>query len=306
MRYKEAYGIVNRALEKYNVNFGERLLNSFFDATVNFFGVTVVKELKTEEITADGSSEYVLTNADFSDKVRRVDVNGGGRIPYTPAESIQNEAEDSDFTDPNINLQNGYYLKKGQTEGVITAATSASPIQIEDVGHGLVTGDHVIISEIIGLLSATGALSEVNDLRHTITRIDDDNYTIPVDGSGYAVAYSSGGVWKNDNDIIFFSKAPASGTINIQYYRKPIARSSLTSVIDLHETLVHAVIYRVIAEVLDLEGPIPREFGDKVIYIKPGDHYNKKYLEKQGEYFIERNANLPFPDMIPPALSNMI
>lgn len=300
MRYKEAYELVNKVLNKYDVDYGERLLNSFFDATVEFFGLTIVKELKLEEFAADSTKTYVAQNADFSDKIRRVDIDGGSKIPYIPEEAIQ---DDSDSAHENsINLLNGYNIKRGDTEGDITAGTLANPIVFTSTAHGLVTGDYVFLSEIVGLVTS-GELSVLNDLRHQITKVNDNSFSVDINGSGFT-AFSGTGKWKNDNYILYLSKAPSSGTINVQYYKKPKQRNSLASRVDLPELLVHASIYYTIAEVLDLDGPKPIVVGDKVIMTNPGKHYKGKYLQKQSEYFTLYHANKPFPDMIPPALAN--
>lgn len=70
-------------------------------------------------------------------------------------------------------------------ESAITAITQASPGSVASASHGFVSNDVVTISGVAGM-------TEVNDTEFTITRVDDDNYTIGVDTSAYT-AYSSGG-----------------------------------------------------------------------------------------------------------------
>ena len=67
--------------------------------------------------------------------------------------------------------------------GSITAATSASPIVLTSVGHGLVTGDTAWLSTF------TGDWAALNGSRYAITRIDADTFSVAVDGSGFT-AYS--------------------------------------------------------------------------------------------------------------------
>ncbi|GAG85195.1 unnamed protein product, partial [marine sediment metagenome] len=134
---------------------------------------------------------------------------------------------------------------------------------------------------------------------------DADYFSVAIDGSGFS-AWSSGGKWKNDNDYIYLSKAPSSGTINVRYYKKPIARTSLTSLIDLPALLIEASMFKVIGDALDLEGPqkIQTDRGIQLIY--PSKHFHSKSMDKQRDYFTEFHADKPFPDMVPPALHTFI
>ena len=68
----------------------------------------------------------------------------------------------------------------------ITAASQANPCQITAAGHGLSTGDPVMITDV-------GGMTEINDKIFTITAIDADNFTLDgVDSSAFT-AYTSGG-----------------------------------------------------------------------------------------------------------------
>lgn len=63
----------------------------------------------------------------------------------------------------------------GQTEqsGTITAATVANPTQLTSTGHGLATGNKIVITESSGITpSLVGS--------HAITVVDANNFTIPV------------------------------------------------------------------------------------------------------------------------------
>lgn len=68
----------------------------------------------------------------------------------------------------------------------ITDITQANPGNVLAVAHGFTTGDRVFITGVNGM-------TEVNDLRYTITVIDVDNFTIGVDTTGFT-AYTSAGV----------------------------------------------------------------------------------------------------------------
>lgn len=65
----------------------------------------------------------------------------------------------------------------------ITDATNAAPIVITVVGHGLVTGDKVIVASVVGNTNANGAWN--------VTKLTDDTFSL--DGSTGNAAYTSGG-----------------------------------------------------------------------------------------------------------------
>lgn len=78
----------------------------------------------------------------------------------------------------------------------ITAITKANPGQVTSAAHGLVNGDSVYISGVVGM-------TQVNNLFFTVTRIDANNFTIGVDTSSYT-AYSSAGTAQKE---LFYSVA---------------------------------------------------------------------------------------------------
>jgi len=80
------------------------------------------------------------------------------------------------------------------SEKDISAATQADPVQITATAHGLVTGDVVYISDVLGMI-------ELNCLAYKITKVDDDNFTLDdIDGLSYT-AYVSGGTVKKEGNI---------------------------------------------------------------------------------------------------------
>lgn len=84
------------------------------------------------------------------------------------------------------------------TSGVaITGATNATPIVVTATGHGLVTGDVVVISGVLGNTAANGTF--------TVTSINANTFSLTTSvGNG---AYTSGGVfafnglWKISIDV---------------------------------------------------------------------------------------------------------
>lgn len=69
--------------------------------------------------------------------------------------------------------------------GTVTNATNANPIVITSTDHGLLTGDQITISDVVGNTAANGTF--------TITRLDANTFSIPVTGNGN---YTSGGTWE--------------------------------------------------------------------------------------------------------------
>jgi len=73
------------------------------------------------------------------------------------------------------------------TSPAIEAMTQENPCKIKVTGHGKVNGDYV---QINGITQA--GWSGCKDKIWTLTRIDDDNFTIPFDASGFGTPYDAG------------------------------------------------------------------------------------------------------------------
>lgn len=108
----------------------------------------------------------------------------------------------------------------GSETGSITVATQADPCQITSASHGLATGDQVIITDVTGM-------TELNGITYTITRIDDDNFTLDgIDSIGFGVYTGPSGTWTSQ---------PYSGTLSDvpiirSYNNNPIADTQTSSV----------------------------------------------------------------------------
>lgn len=89
-------------------------------------------------------------------------------------------------------IENAFYVDSGlSTVGKpITAITQTNPVKVTVVGHGVTTGEEVLIENAEGM-------TELNGQRFTITEVDNDNFTLDgVDGTGYS-AYTTGGLsWR--------------------------------------------------------------------------------------------------------------
>ena len=78
-----------------------------------------------------------------------------------------------------------FYYRLHEGWQLMTAATQANPVKITKVGHGLVSGDKIFICQAAGM-------TQLNDKFYIVTRLNDNEFTLPVDGTGFG-AWSSGG-----------------------------------------------------------------------------------------------------------------
>ena len=79
-----------------------------------------------------------------------------------------------------------YYRMHTWATNQITAITQANPAAVTQTGHGYVNGDIIFICNV-------GGMTQVNNLFFTVTRVNDNSYTIGVDSSGYGVYSGSAG-----------------------------------------------------------------------------------------------------------------
>lgn len=104
----------------------------------------------------------------------------------------------------------------------ITAASQANPCAITSAGHGLATGDIVIIEGIVGM-------TQLNGRYYTITVTGANNFTLNgVDSSAYT-AYSSGGYASKRNllpgAVTFYEARTAYGVIEASPLAFKLSRS---------------------------------------------------------------------------------
>ena len=62
--------------------------------------------------------------------------------------------------------------------GTVSAATQANPVKLTSSAHGLLTGHRLYVPNASGM-------TEIHQLSFTVTKVDANNFTIGVDGSGY-------------------------------------------------------------------------------------------------------------------------
>lgn len=126
-------------------------------------------------------TDFQLLHA-FGDYLHTVDKPVvGSVVPY-----IDGLAQTSRFT---VGELTGIITFSADLTGSITAATSASPCKLNKAAHGLSTGDTAHLSTF------TGDWAALNGNRYVVTRIDANNFTIPVDTSGFTAYSSNGGAF---------------------------------------------------------------------------------------------------------------
>jgi|TARA_R110000744_G_scaffold39703_1_gene90208 hypothetical protein len=296
MRYQEAYEMIEAGLSKAALGFPitEPLIASFFDNKVQEVGARVLRKRNSQTFSTSTTNVYTLSNEDASMRIYKVAMIGSNDSKTVPYVSEKRYAEGIDED----TIQNiGYFVsEESASTGSITGATSANPIVVTSSAHGLETGDRVKITDIVGLLSATGAKSEVNDVVHSITVTSAGAFSIPVKGAAYGTAYDSVGTWTLGGIKLTLTKTPDSGsTLKVYYYATPMPKNAVTDGVDLPAQLIPACVHYALAHFLLL---------DSQMQIGSGHYGIAEKIEKE---FIEtRNSREAKPDIIPPPLQDFI
>jgi hypothetical protein len=101
----------------------------------------------------------------------------------------------------------------------MTAATNANPLVITKVAHGLVTGDWVTITGVVGM-------TQLNGNTYYVTRIDADTFKIGLTTSGF-VDSTAYGVWSSGGTVTkLYNSLIANATVETDF---PIGLTSATA-----------------------------------------------------------------------------
>jgi len=93
-----------------------------------------------------------------------------------------------------------------EIDGVsISAVTKANPASVTAASHGFVTGDQIAFHDV-------GGMTQLNGNGYTVTKVNDNTFTIGVDSSGYGT-YTSGGRAYKGIDGTGFSAYKANGEV---------------------------------------------------------------------------------------------
>tara|TARA_R100000808_G_C2119919_1_gene131460 strand:+ start:66 stop:1016 length:951 start_codon:yes stop_codon:yes gene_type:complete len=285
MRYQEAYELIQVSLDSQGlVTFPitEKLKAQFFDNIVKDIAYRVVRKVNMESFSASGDN-LTFTNPDYSGQVYKVELISSNTsssdsksvIPFIPESAMINDDDD--------NVTNvGYFLKTDISRDNVDddsafggASGSTNTLTVESSSdHGLVTGDYVILSEIIadgsGAVAGNQAYYDefINGKRFSITKTDADTFTVSVTSNSTAAAAIASdtvsGQWVEDSKKIYFSK-DVSGTVKVYYYAAPEAKNSVTSRIDLPDQLIPAAIHSTVGHFLDLGGSLQLGAGHRAL-----------------------------------------
>ena len=248
MRYREAYELIDAALNKAAIGFPvtETLKATFFDQEVENIGLRLVKKSILESFTASGK-EFVLTDSKRSNKVYKVELEDG--TGSTKAVPFIDDAVMFYSTDEDTVSNLAFTLRTDATSGSLSAGTRANPCSITSTAHGLDSGDFVVFSEVVGLDHSTTSVNALNNKRLAVTVTDANTFTVAVNTSSGYGANATAGKWQEDTLKIVFNKTPStdSTAIRVFYYARPEPKTDNTSRVDLPGQLVPCAIHRTVA-----------------------------------------------------------
>ena len=264
MRYREAYELIDAALNKAEVGFPvtETLKATFFDQEVENIGLRLVKKSILESFTASGK-EFVLTDSKRSNKVYKVELEDG--TGSTKAVPFIDDAVMFYSTDEDTVSNLAFTLRTDATSGSLSAGTRANPCSITSTAHGLDSGDFVVFSEVVGLDHSTTSVNALNNKRLAVTVTDANTFTVAVNTSSGYGANATAGKWQEDTLKIVFNKTPStdSTAIRVFYYARPEPKTDNTSRVDLPGQLVPCAIHRTVAQLLNLDGNLQMGSGHR-------------------------------------------
>ena len=296
MRYREAYELIDAALNKAAVGFPvtETLKATFFDQEVENIGLRLVKKSILESFTASGK-EFVLTDSKRSNKVYKVELEDG--TGSTKAVPFIDDAVMFYSTDEDTVSNLAFTLRTDATSGSLSAGTRANPCSITSTAHGLDSGDFVVFSEVVGLDHSTTSVNALNNKRLAVTVTDANTFTVAVNTSSGYGANATAGKWQEDTLKIVFNKTPStdSTAIRVFYYARPEPKTDNTSRVDLPGQLVPCAIHRTVAQLLNLDGNLQMGSGHRGL---------AKALES--EYMGTDRAREAMPDLVPMPLQDFV
>tara|TARA_R110002072_G_scaffold138_5_gene884 strand:+ start:750 stop:1646 length:897 start_codon:yes stop_codon:yes gene_type:complete len=264
MRYREAYELIDAALNKAEVGFPvtETLKATFFDQEVENIGLRLVKKSILESFTASGK-EFVLTDSKRSNKVYKVELEDG--TGSTKAVPFIDDAVMFYSTDEDTVSNLAFTLRTDATSGSLSAGTRANPCSITSTAHGLDSGDFVVFSEVVGLDHSTTSVNALNNKRLAVTVTDANTFTVAVNTSSGYGANATAGKWQEDTLKVVFNKTPStdSTAIRVFYYARPEPKTDNTSRVDLPGQLVPCAIHRTVAQLLNLDGNLQMGSGHR-------------------------------------------
>ena len=234
MRYQEAYELIQVSLDSQGlVQFPitEKLKAQFFDNVIKDIAYRVVRKVNMESFTAGGDN-FAFTNPDYSGQVYKVELISSNTSSSDSKSVVPFIPESAMINDDDANVSNvGYFLKTDISRDTVAvtsvfgnASGSVNVLTVDSTSdHGLVTGDYVVLSEIIAVDTAANQAyydEFVNGKKFSVTKTDANTFTVSVTSDATAAAAIAAdtvsGLWTEETDKIYFSK-DVSGTVKVYY-----------------------------------------------------------------------------------------
>ena len=312
MRYQEAYELIQVSLDSQGlVQFpiSEKLKAQFFDNTIKDIAYRVVRKVNMESFTAGGDN-FAFTNPDYSEQVYKVELISSNTSSSDSKSVVPFIPESAMINDDDANVSNvGYFLKTDVSRDTVavtsvfgSASGSVNVLTVDSTSdHGLVTGDYVVLSEIIAVNTAANQAyydEFVNGKKFSVTKTDANTFTVSVTSDATAAAAIAAdtvsGLWVEDTKKIYFSK-DVSGTVKVYYYAAPEVKNSVTSRIDLPSQLIPAALHHTIGQCLDLSGALQIGAGHRALA-----------AGIEGEYLSTSRAKEAMQDILPLPLQDFV
>ncbi len=188
----------------FETNFKSPVLDEIKQASGKVGGIQTVDDRFITELQRLNRPLNQETGDRISKRCR--DVLGGPRCllslaPFRVHSTLTGVTDTRNFADTARTEADGFFeqarfrfttgLNAG-INGVITDATNANPVVITSVGHGLTTEMKTYLDEFTGdYVALNGTLIDTN--LFSVTVIDDDTFSIPVDGTSFAAYAANGG-----------------------------------------------------------------------------------------------------------------
>ena len=294
MRYQEAYELIDVGVIAGGVELpvSHNLMEIYFDQAVNDIAMRAVRKKDYQSFTTSGKT-HVFTKSNYSGQIYKVELDKVD-VPFVDESAIISDVADDDIS------KIGYYIKTDTSNGAITAVSEAAASLVTSASHGLDDGDYVVFSEIVGHYVTATKVSHLNSKRLAVTTdglvAPTNTFTVAVDSSSGATAYSSGGYWQEETHKIYLTKTPDSGnTLKVFYYAKPEPKSSLVSRVDLPAQLIPAAIHNTLGHFLNLGGNLQVGSGHMGLARK---------LEQ--EYVDTSRATEPMPHILPNPMQSFV
>ena len=312
MRYQEAYELIQVSLDSQGLAqfpITEKLKAQFFDNVIKDIAYRVVRKVNMESFTAGGDN-FAFTNPDYSGQVYKVELISSNTSSSDSKSVVPFIPESAMINDDDANVSNvGYFLKTDISRDTVAvtsvfgnASGSVNVLTVDSTSdHGLVTGDYVILSEIIAVNTAANQAyydEFVNGKRFVVSGVTSSAFSVTVSSDATAAAAIAAdtvsGQWVEDSKKIYFSK-DVSGTVKVYYYAAPEVKNSVTSRIDLPSQLIPAALHHTIGQCLDLSGALQVGAGHRALA-----------AGIEGEYLSTSRAKEAMQDILPLPLQDFV